>query len=256
MHPAWAARSDRDGFGVFAELVLDQGVSARLRWIPPGSFLMGASAAEFDRWDDEGPQHEVTLSKGLWLADTPCTQAQWQAVMKTSPSRFAGANRPVERVSWSLCQQFCVRLRERDPRLVARLPTEAEWEYACRAETTGAFNDGSLPLDEESQAAALLPLGWFEQNSDGESHPVAQLRPNRWGLYDMHGNVWEWCQDQERKYSAESCMDPIGTTESQTYAVRGGGWHYPATQCRSAFRFGLLPFMGYHALGFRFAIEA
>jgi formylglycine-generating enzyme required for sulfatase activity len=215
---------------------------------------MGAVAGEFDRCEDEGPPHEVTLSRGFWLADAPCTQAEWHAVMNTTPSHFSGRDRPVERVPWLHCQQFCERLRERHPQLAARLPTEAEWEYACRAGTTGAYHDGSSPVDEESQAAALLRLGWFAQNSGGETHPVRELLPNRWGLYDMHGNVWEWCQDQERKYQADSCVDPIGTVENQVYVVRGGGWHYSASQCRSAFRFGLLPFMGYYALGFRLAV--
>jgi formylglycine-generating enzyme required for sulfatase activity len=252
--PAWAARIDGDRFGCFAELALAEGVNTRLRWIPPGHFLMGSTESEFDRWEDEGPRHRVVLSEGFWLADAPSTQAEWQAVMDTTPSLFQGANRPVERVPWLACQQFCERLRERDARLLARLPSEAEWEYACRAGTDGPFNDGSDPADQESQEAVLLRLGWFEKNGAGETHPVRELLPNRWGLFDMHGNVMEWCQDQEGRYEAGERMDPMGSSEPPLYVCRGGGWHHPAKVCRSASRFALPPVMGYYALGFRLAV--
>ena len=131
----------------------------------------------------------VTLTKGYWLADAPCTQAEWEAVIGTTPSNFKEPDRPVEEVSWEECQQYCEKLRARFPAVPARLPSEAEWEYACRAGTTTAFNDGSACTQPEGNDPAMARLGWFVENSGGEAHPVRKLAPNQFGLYDMHGNV-------------------------------------------------------------------
>jgi formylglycine-generating enzyme len=242
--PVWANAwgTDRLSPYPFVEIELAPEVLTRLRWIPPGRFLMGSPESEPGRWKDEGPQHWVTLSKGLWLADAPCTQAEWQAVMGSEPSYSKGKDLPVERVSWDDCQGFCEKLRTRFPGLSARLPTEAEWEYACRAGTTSAFNDGSACTEPDGRDPALLKLGWFGQNSGNEkgeerqTHLVRKLAPNQWGLFDMHGNVWEWCADWEGEYTADDQVDPAGAAEGRGRVSRGGSWSRWAGSCRSAYR--------------------
>jgi sulfatase modifying factor 1 len=253
--PVWASAWGLDKLSPypFVELKLAPGVMTRLRWIPPGKFLMGSPEGEPGRWSGEGPQHLVTLSKGYWLADAPCTQAEWQAVMETSPSSFKGPNLPVETVSWDDCQAFCARMRERNPGLQARLPSEAEWEYACRAETTSAFNDGSACTKPEGKDPALLKLGWFDKNSEEKTHQVRSLDPNQWGLYDMHGNVWEWCSDWFGDYVADAQVDPIGADSGRGRVNRGGSWGSWAGNCRSALRGRGLPDDRNRYLGFRLA---
>jgi formylglycine-generating enzyme len=253
--PGWADRLEEDAYGSFADLVLADGVASRMRWIPPGRFRMGSPDDELGHWEDEGPQHWVTLSRGFWLADAPCTQAEWLAVMGSSRCHFKGESRPEESIGWEEAQWFCKNLRERFPGLLARLPSEAEWEYACRAGTDSALNDGSALTLYEGLDPALARLGWFDLTSGGETHPVRALAPNRWGLYDMHGNVWEWCEDREgQKYIAEECIDPTGPTgESQVRVCRGGSWRDRAAHSRSAFRFGLPIFIGHFSVGFRLA---
>jgi formylglycine-generating enzyme required for sulfatase activity len=249
----WARRADKDEYGTFAELELAPGVVTRLRWIPPGEFVMGSPQTETGRFEDEGPEHRVKLTHGFWLADSPCTQAEWKAVMGTDPSHFKGADFPAEQVSWDDCQEFCQKLRVRFPGLEARLPTEAEWEYACRAGTTSAFNDGSPCTKPEGEDPALLKLGWFDQNSGGGTHAVRGMAPNEWGLFDMHGNVWEWCQDGYGKYSAHDQVDPAGAARGLWRVYRGGSWANRARFCRSA----CLSWSGSdwcdHFLGFRLA---
>jgi formylglycine-generating enzyme required for sulfatase activity len=167
------------------------------------------------------------------------TQAQWEAVMGNNPSRFKGPNRPVEMVSWDDAQAFIAALNRRNDGYVYRLPTEAEWEYACRAGSTGDY------------AGKLDEMGWYEENAGRQTHPVGQKQPNAWGLYDMHGNVSEWCQDSYRLYPDGVVTDPQGPSSDSNRVIRGGGWGYAAAYCRSAYRYGLSP--GYRdlALGFR-----
>jgi formylglycine-generating enzyme required for sulfatase activity len=254
--PPWA-----DGFGydeaspfMYVAIELAPNVSMRLRWIPAGRFLMGSPASESERFDREGAQHWVRLSSGLWLAETPCTQAQWQAVMRSNPSRFTGdAQRPVEQVRWEDCQQFCAQLNARCPGLGARLPTEAEWEYACRAGTTTAYNDGSDCTRPEGHDPALEKLGWFGGNSGDTTHPVGQKRPNAWGIHDAHGNVFEWCSDWYGNYLVEEQRDPMGPAQGYHRVVRGGSWPDPAMLCRSAYRCSSVPTESGYALGFRLA---
>ncbi len=246
-----------DRYGVWADVPLAEGVGIRLRWIPPGNFVMGSPAGEQGRDEDEGPQHTVTITRGFWLAETPCTQAQWQAVMGENPSDFQGGRserRPVENVDWNACRQFCERLEQAVPALDFRLPTEAEWEYACRAGTTTAFNDGSDYTKPAGKDPALHGLGWFEENSGGETHPVGEKQPNAWGLYDMHGNVWEWCADGRREYADEPQTDPCGPEkETARRVVRGGCCLSLARSWRTACRDTLEPGSRSRPLGFRLA---
>jgi formylglycine-generating enzyme required for sulfatase activity len=179
----------------------------------------------------------------------PVTQSQWRALMGANPSSFKTASRPVESVSWEECQQFCQRLSEILERLV-RLPREAEWEYACRGGTTTMFYTGE---GEE----AMRKAGWCSSDSEignaGNSQPVGQYLPNPWGLYDMHGNVREWCDDGMRDYTPEPVTDPIGAGPTDHRVVRGGSWNYSSEDSRSASRYLRpasyhLPYYGFRVL--------
>lgn len=206
-------------------------IGMKFAWIPPGSFLMGSPPSEKGRFDKEGPQHKVTLTKGFWLGVYPVTQAQWQAVMTTNPSYFKGDdNRPVEQVSWEDCQEYCRKLRAREGQTY-RLPTEAEWEYACRAGTTTNFYFG----DEEDR---LGDYAWFGGNLGGHTHPVGQKKANGWGLNDMHGNVFQWCQDSYGPYSSFDQVDTQRPSGGSQRVIRGGSWASTPQFCRSAYRVG------------------
>ncbi len=191
-------------------------------YIPPGKFVMGD--------ENNGPIHEVNLTAGFLMQTTPVTQAQWEAVMENNPSCFknCGKNCPVEEVSWNDIQSFIQKLNEMENENYD-LPTEAQWEYACRAGSTTRYYFG----DQESQ---LVEYGWFNKNSNWKTHPVAQLNPNAWGLYDMHGNVWEWCRDWYCDYPDHSVTDPVGTDKGALRVLRGGSWGLVAVYCRTARR--------------------
>lgn len=233
--PPWAGGWGEDARGVYADIVIE-GVVLEMRWIPRGTFRMGSLEEENGRDDDEGPQHEVEISRGYWLGETPVTQAQWQAVMGGNPSEFKGAENPVEKVSWEECGEYTAKLNAMMPGLGARLPSEAEWEYACRAGTTAAFNNGADCTKPEGEDPALSKLGWYGENSGHSSHAVGQKRPNDWGLYDMHGNVWEWCEDWFGSYGKREELDPTGPETGDGRVVRGGCWDGYARCCRSACR--------------------
>ncbi len=236
--PAWAHYWGRDIFGPWVTFRIGE-AEQRLRWMPPGRFTMGSPEDEEGRWDDEGPQYEVQLSQGFWLFDTPCTQALWQGVMGSNPSEFKGENRPVERVSWNDCQAFIQRLNQRFDGLDLGLPTEAEWEYACRAGT-----------QTPRYAGALNQIAWFRENSDNRTHDVGEKAPNAWGLYDMLGNVYEWCYDSLQNYTAEPTVDPMSSAEvGADHVIRGGSWFFPARDARAAYRLALGGRVDY--LGFR-----
>jgi uncharacterized protein (TIGR02996 family) len=206
----------------------------RLVLVPPGTFLMGSPNTERSRDDDEGPVHRVTLTRGFWLGACPVTQAQWRSVMRRNPSHHRGANRPVENVSWDDCQSFCARLGKRDGRTY-RLPAEAEWEYACRAGTATVYCGGD-------DLEALRRFGWCsydgEWDSSGGTRAVGELLPNAFGLYDMHGNIWEWCADRysERYYAQSPEVDPPGPASGDERVSRGGSWRGGPWFCRSADR--------------------
>lgn len=249
VRPSWARRLGRDQGGLFAQLE-SGGIIFLLRWIPPGTFTMGSPEDERGRHKHETP-HRVSFARGFWLGATPCTQEQWQAIMGENPSRFEGRTRPVEQVSLDDCRRFCSRLQERVSALEFRLPTEAEWEHACRAGTASAFNDGSDCTKPMGKDPALDRLGWYDGNSCQETHPVAEKYPNAWGLYDMHGNVWEWCADWYGDQSAQDMRDPTGPSQGVRCVVRGGAFSDDAGNNRSAMRNGARPGSRNFNLGFR-----
>ena len=250
--PPWSAAFGLDRLSPFpfADIELAPGVSMRFRWIPPGTFTMGSPEDEPGRMHRE-QAHPVTLSCGFWLADTPCTQEQWSAVMGGSPSYFKGADLPVESVSWGGCREFVAKLNARHEGLSPRLPTEAEWEYACRAGTTSAFNDGSACTRPAGKDSALDALGWYGENSEDRTHPVRQKEANRWGLYDMHGNVFEWCADWfEEELGRDAVVNPRGPESGRSRVIRGGCFAYFGG-CRSAYRNCVIPESRLPILGFR-----
>jgi formylglycine-generating enzyme required for sulfatase activity len=223
---------------------LGGGVTLEMVWINPGEFEMGSPAKERGR-GKETPHH-VTITKGFWMGKYEVTQAQWEQVMGNNPSQFkkAGKDAPVERVSWTDCQEFMKKLnaqvesqKSRIGKGRFRLPTEAEWEYVCRAGTTTALNSGYNLTNSISDATNMAAVAWYADNSGQTTHPVGQKKPNAWGLYDMHGNVWEWCQDCfGDDYAAGAAKDPTGAASGSYHVSRGGSWRSNAGGCRSASR--------------------
>jgi formylglycine-generating enzyme required for sulfatase activity len=234
-------RSARTTEGTQPASSLTNSLGMQFALIPAGEFQMGSTSGA----DDERPVHTVRLSKPFYLGIHEVTQGQWEAVMGNNPSQFKGdANRPVEMVSWEEVQQFIDKLNTREGGTQYRLPTEAEWEYAARAGSTTAYSFG----DDSSQ---LGKYAWFEGNAGKTTHPVGTLQPNAWGLYDMHGNVWEWVQDWYGKYTAEPVTDPQGPASGSLRVYRGGSWLIGARSCRSASRYNGAPGYRYVSLGFR-----
>jgi len=237
--------------------------------IPPGTLLMGSPEHEPGHSQDE-VLHEVTITKGFYLQATPVTQAQWTAIMGTNPSQFRneGAPRPVENVSWNDCQDFIRKLNHMGPHRY-RLPTEAEWEYACRAGTAGSCAEGEITQLACEHDAVLTVIGWYCGNSDQMTHPVRQKNRNPWGLYDMHGNVLEWCQDWYGEYGEKKLerangnwltstgprTDPAGPRIGRDRIVRGGSWFSQAKQCRAASRFSWAPDSKRNFIGLRLVRE-
>ncbi len=240
-------------------------IGMKLVLIPSGEFLMGSPDSDKDARDNEKPQHHVQITRPFYLGIHEVTQGQYRAVTGENPPRFKGSSDdlPVNWVSWNEAIAFCDKLSKRDgmkpyhhfggsvQRLggeAYRLPTEAEWEYACRAGSTTRYNFGD-------DAVSLNEFAWVRGNSGGRSHPVGQKRPNAWGLYDMHGNLWEWCEDwyDEMYYQHSPGADPLGPSRAASRVFRGECWLDPPPACRSAFRVGLAPGMRANYLGFRVA---
>ena len=218
--------------------------------IPAGEFEMGSSSNEMGRSDSESPIHKVTIKKAFLLGKTPVTQNQWKKIMGSDFSYFKGDNRPVEMVSWEDIQQFLAKLNEKEATDKYRLPSEAEWEYACRAgtQTKHFFGNDLLELDE---------YAWYTENSGCKTHPVAQKKPNSWGLYDMYGNVWEWVSDEFHENYNGAPQDGAswqdGTISDKV--SRGGSWFCTSGFCRSASRFKRNPESKIGNLGFRLLRE-
>jgi formylglycine-generating enzyme required for sulfatase activity len=203
-------------------------IGMKLVRIPAGEFQMGSN----EGFKDERPVHSVRISEPFYLGKYEVTQAQWEAVMGTNPSTFTGhPHRPVERVSWEDVQKFITRLNTQEGWEVCRLPTEAQWEYAARAGTTADRYENDVDA-----------IAWYGENSSKETHDVGQKRPNAWGVYDMLGNVWEWCHDGTREYTAAAVIDPIGPIGAGVPRVfRGGSWSNPARNVRAVNRGGPPP---------------
>ncbi|MDP2898187.1 MAG: formylglycine-generating enzyme family protein, partial [bacterium] len=222
-----------------AEKELVNTIGMKFRLIQPGSFMMGSDKGE----DDEKPVHKVTLTKGFCIGVYEVTQEEWEKLMGSNPSRFKGPKNPVDTVSWDDAQEFIRKLSEKE-KVTYRLPTEAEWEYACRAGTTTEYYWGD-GFDGR--------YAWNDINSGGKTQPVGTRRSNAWGLYDMSGNVWEWCEDwYSEQYPADKeAVDPKGAAGGSHGVYRGGSWHYTAIHCRSALRNWYSPSIRFSDLGFR-----
>ena len=244
------------GYGQEKEIT--NSIGMKLVLIPKGTFMMGSPGGEQGRYESE-VQHEVTLTKDFYLGVTELTQAQYEKVIGKNPSHFRGnkvqgdsGSHPVEQVSNNDAVEFCRRLselpEEKKAGRVYRLPTEAEWEYACRAGSKSAYSFGH-------GSNSLGDYAWYEENSNAQTHSVGQKKPNAWGLYDMHGNVWEWCSDWHSKYSKEAVIDPAGPKTGKDRLCRGGSWYYAAAFCRSAIRSRGLPTDKDFNNGFRVALS-
>ena len=224
--------------------VITNSIGMKLVWIPAGNFMMGSDSGE----SNEKPIHSVRISKGFYMGQTEVTQAQYTAVMGTNPSNFKGDNLPVETVSWNDATEFCRKLSQKENGRTYMLPTEAQWEYACRAQSTTVFSFGN-------SESALGDYAWYSSN---KTHPVGQKRPNGFGLYDMHGNVWEWCSDfyDSNYYGRNDNVDPENTNSDSNRVLRGGCWYDDALRCRSAYRSWSIPGDRYSDGGFRVVFSA
>jgi formylglycine-generating enzyme required for sulfatase activity len=228
--------------------------------IPSGTFFMGSPRTEKDRDLDEDPLTEVSFALGFWMGKYEVTQREYEALMGDNPSGFPGdPNRPVEQITWSQAAAYCVRLTALEkaagrlpPGFFYRLPTEAEFEYASRAGSTNRFSFG-----DDLDYSQLADYAWYDKNSGGATHPVGQKKPNAFGLYDMHGNVWEWCFDWYMDpYPGGAIIDPHGPGVGRARVFRGGGWDYFGSSCRSAYRNNVAPENSRNFLGFRVVLSA
>ncbi|MFM1943156.1 MAG: hypothetical protein RI897_2138 [Verrucomicrobiota bacterium] len=206
---------------------------------------MGSPTSEPDRDTDE-LQHEVVLTHGFFMAELECSQAIYQSITGNNPAAHKGTNRPVENVTWEDATTFCKLLTAQHQQEGIlpqgwewRLPTEAQWEYACRAGTTTA------------RYGELEATAWYELNSGGSAHPSAERQPNTWGLHDMYGNLGEWCSDFYDAYPTDTATNPAGPPTGHYRVLRGMSWYHPGSRCRSAFRYWILPTFKFNDLGFR-----
>ncbi|WGZ92906.1 MAG: formylglycine-generating enzyme family protein [Candidatus Thiothrix putei] len=265
---AWASDWGEDRYGLWQAFTYKD-VRHAFRWIQPGTFQMGSPENEEGRDSDED-LHQVTITQGFWLAETTVTQALWQIIMGENPSNFKGDNRPVEKVSWNDTQAFIDKLNQIHPDLNARLPWEAEWEYACRAGTQTPFHFGGK--DDLSLEKVNYSGEWDKWSDKGETKEVKTYPCNVWGLYEMHGNVWEWCADQWQAnlgkddilFSPSTSGRGVGVRETAgggqeqeagvERVIRGGSWFNDGRDVRSAYRRGSGPDDSNVNLGFRLAL--
>lgn len=221
--------------------------------IPEGSFMMGSPESEARRETDEGPQHQVTISKSFYMGQSEVTQKEYEEIMGNNPSNFKGNNLPVEIVSWNDAKEFCRKLSLKDGKTY-RLPTEAEWEYACRADTNLAFHFGNRLDASKANFDGNKPYGIASTGVNlQKTAEVGSFKANAWGLNDMHGNVSEWCEDYyvSDYYENSEKIDPQGPSSGTFRVCRGGGWSYDAGDIRSAYRSAYKPTEAYYDIGFR-----
>ena len=238
-------------FAVGAPLAdpITNSVGMKLQPIAPGSFIMGSPEHEKDRKPTE-TEREITISREFYIGVYEVTQAEYEAVMGHNPAREKGATLPVDHVTWHDAVAFCDKLTAQESGMRYRLPTEAEWEYACRAGTATRYYWGDDP-----ELASIGAHAFYKANSGGKTHEVGQKKPNPWGLHDMNGNVWEWCQDWMGPYVPDETKDPGGAVSGEGKVCRGGCWAYDASRCRSAER-NDAPADSVHVnLGFRVVAE-
>jgi formylglycine-generating enzyme required for sulfatase activity len=225
-------------------------IGMKFVWIPPGTFIMGSPNEEKERYEAE-LQHKVTLTRGFYMGIYTVTQEEWKEIMGNSPSRHKGEKKlPVESIDWEDCQEFIKKLRAKDKKLY-RLPTEAEWEYSCRAGTATPFHSGNTISTEQANYNGDYTYGNGKKGVfRKKTMPVGSFPANAFGLYDMHGNVGQWCQDRYGDYPHEDVINPQGPNAGNARVVRGGGFVCVAQDCRSARRIGI---GGLHAsdMGFR-----
>ena len=219
--------------GDIISIPVKDGISIDMVRVEAGTFTMGATSEMKDPWDDEKPAHQVTLTNDYYIGKYEVTQALWQAVMGNNPSNFKGDNLPVENVSWKDCQKFLSKLNNTTGKSF-RLPTEAEWEYAARGgkKSRGYQYSGSNNISD---------VAWYEDNSGSKTHTVGSKQANELGIYDMSGNVWEWCHDWKGSYSSSSQVNPTGANSGSDRVLRGGSWYNTARLCRSSCRFSSAP---------------
>ncbi|KPK83520.1 MAG: hypothetical protein AMJ81_08075 [Phycisphaerae bacterium SM23_33] len=240
-------QAPRPGSASTQELVLDLGNKIRMKLllIPPGEFVMGSPEDEKGRSDDEGPQHEVTITNPFYMGIYEVTQEQYQQIMGTNPSDHKGPRNPVEGVLWCEAIEFCQKLSQKVGKTV-RLPAEAEWEYACRAGSRTPFNTGQT-------------IGWHQANVEappwGKTKRVGSFKPNGWGLYDMHGNAWEWCADRYGRYADAKVVNPKGASSGNGRVARGGYYGALLQHCRSASRAPTDPNFRLISIGFRVVVD-
>ncbi len=243
--PTWASIVEKDGFGTYADLKVGN-LTQRFRWCPPGSFGMSGSLPGLGTAIPPkmiGTRHRVTLTKGFWLADSEVTQALYLAIAGTAAGSKQGANMPVDQISAQDADAFCVRMNSVVKGNNARLPTEAEWEYACRG-------GGS-----KEQSGQTETFAWFRLNSNKSYHPVKQLTASAWGLYDMHGNVFEFCSDYKADFTEASVTDPKGPKDGKYRVAKGGGAMSGEKDVMAIQRYGYPPDSRGMLVGFRIVIE-
>ncbi len=230
---------------------MENGAKMEFVLIPAGEFYMGSPSTEKDRENCEGPVHRVKINKPFYICKYEVTQQQYYVVAKYKPSRFKQESQPVENVSWDQADRFCRELSKMKGGSY-RLPTEAEWEYACRGGSQDMFYFGDDPTYSQIEQYA-----WYSENSDSATHPVGEKKPNSFGLYDMYGNVCEWCGDwyAANYYHHSKTVDPHGPYNGKLRVIRGGGWSCSARYCRSANRSGLEPYYIRNHIGFRVVLE-
>jgi formylglycine-generating enzyme required for sulfatase activity len=240
----------------YMEVDVGGGAKMKLVYIEPGKFKMGSPKDEKERWDNE-LQHDVEITKGFYMGVFEVTQQEYANVIGKTPSHFKGDRLPVEKVSWEDAIEFCTRLSKKEGKTVD-LPTEAEWEYACRAGSKTVFHYGNSLSSKQANFAGTFPYGGADKGPYLEKTArVGSYDPNSFGLYDMHGNVWEWCKDwyAEDSYKTGPLRDPRGPAKGKRHVVRGGAWDITASGCRSAYRGEDGPGFNEYCVGFRVVVR-